>query len=299
MSSERKVELADGARRAFGLMSALAALELPRSTWHYHQSRRRSYTEKYADLRAPLEAIARRHPEYGYRRTTPELRERTGRRINRKVVQRLHQAWGLPLIRGTRTPKPSGIRRAIMAAGNRINLVAGRQEIRPMEVAYTDFTELIYAGGRRKAYLIPILDHTSKVVLGWAVGERAVTSLALEAWEQAKHSLRARRMDVSAVTIHHDQDPVFTSYAWTARLLLKDQAHVSYALGGAQDNTEMEAFNSRFKTENRSLLLDAQSLTELKQLVAKRMVYYNNVRRHSSIGYRAPSQYIATLQPWT
>ena len=220
-------------------------------------------------------------------------------RINRKVVQRLHRAWGLPLIRGARTPKPSGIRRAITAAGNRINLVAGRQEIRPLEVAYTDFTELIYAGGRRKAYLIPILDHTSKVVLGWAVGERAVTSLALEAWEQARHSLRARHVDVGAVTIHHDQDPVFTSYAWTARLLLKDQVRVSYALGGAQDNTEMEAFNSRFKTENRSLMLDVQSLTELKQLVGVRMLYYNNVRRHSSIGYRAPSQFIATLQPWS
>lgn len=47
--------------------------------------------------------------------------------------------------------------------------MAGRQEIRPLEVAYTDFTELVYAGGRRKAYLIPILDHASKVVLGWAV----------------------------------------------------------------------------------------------------------------------------------
>jgi hypothetical protein len=115
----------------------------------------------------------------------------------------------------------------------------------------------------------------------------------------AKHSLRARRMDVGGLTIHHDQDPVFTSYAWTARLLLKDQAYVSYALNGAQDNTEMEAFNSRFKTENRSLLLDAQSVSELTQLVAERMVHYNNVRRQSSIGYRAPSQYIATLQPWT
>lgn len=198
-----------------------------------------------------LEGIARRHPGYGYRRTTPELRERTGRRINHKVAQTLRRAWGLPLIRCTRTPKPSGIRRVITAAGNRINLVAGRQDIRPMEVAYTDFT------------------------------------------------LRAHRMDVGAAPIHHDQDPVFTSYAWTARLLVKDQVRVSYAQGGAQDNTEMEAFNSRFKTENRSLLLDAQSLTELKQLVAERMVYYNNIRRHSSIGYRAPSQYIATLQPWT
>ncbi|MCL4465469.1 MAG: hypothetical protein M1389_05475, partial [Chloroflexi bacterium] len=88
MSSERKVELAGRARCAFSLPSALAALELPRSTWHYHQSRRRSYTEKYADLRAPLEAIARRHPEYGYRRTTPELRERTGRRIYRNTPSR-------------------------------------------------------------------------------------------------------------------------------------------------------------------------------------------------------------------
>ena len=183
-----------------------------------------------------------------------------------------------------------------------------RQEIRPLEVAYTDFTELVYAGGRRKAYLIPILDYASKLVLGWAVGERAVTSLALEAWERAKRSLRARRMDLSLVTIHHDQDPVFTSYAWTARLLLKDQVHVSYTLGGAQDNTEMEAFNSRFtpalaggarETENRSLLLDVPSLGQLKALGAERIEYYNNVRRHSSIGYRAPSQFIATLQPWS
>ena len=147
--------------------------------------------------------------------------------------------------------------------------------------------ELVYASGKRKAYLIPILDHASKVVLGLAVGERAVTSL------------RAHRMDLSPVAIHHDQDPVFTNYTWTARLLLKDQVRVSYALGGAQDKAEMEAFNSRFKTEYRSLLLDAQSSAELKQLVAERMVYYNNVRRHSSIGYRAPSQFIATLPPWS
>ena len=75
---------------------------------------------------------------------------------------------------------------------------------------------------------------------------------------------------------------------------------MSHTLGGAQDNTEMEALNSRFKTENGSLLLDVRrSLTELKQLVAERMVYYNNVRWQTSIGYRVPSQFIATLQPWT
>jgi hypothetical protein len=102
----------------------------------------------------------------GYRRTAVEQREAHGRRVNHKVVQRLHQAWELPLIRGTKPPKPSGIRRAITAAGDRINLVAGRETIRPFEVAHTDFTELVYANGRRKAYLMPLVDHATKLVLG-------------------------------------------------------------------------------------------------------------------------------------
>jgi len=38
----------------------------------------------------------------------------------------------------------------------------------------------------------------------------------------------------------------------------------------------MEAFNSRFKTENRSLFLDAQTLTQLVAVVGRRMNYYNH-----------------------
>jgi transposase InsO family protein len=227
------------------------------------------------------------------------LREVYGQAVNHKVVQRLHQAWDLPLIRGTRRPKPSGIRQAITAAGGRINQVAGRGAIRAFEVAYTDFTELVYAEARRKAYLMPIIDHASKLVLGWAVGAHAQTSLALEAWGQASKTLRAQGVNMAQVIVHHDQDPVFTGYGWTWRLLLQDKVRVSYALNGAKDNPEMEAFNSRFKTENRSLLLDAQTLQELQALVAERMDYYNRQRRHSSIGYRAPMTYIASLQPWT
>jgi putative transposase len=162
MSTEEKVSLIRQVQNEHGLSSALAALQLPRSIWYYHRNQRVPYTEKYAYLRKPLESFARNHHEYGYRRTTPELREAYGYIVNHKVVQRLHQAWDLPLIRGTRPPKVSGIRKAITAAGDRINLVAGRDTIQAFEVAYTDFTELVYANGRRKAYLIPILDHASR-----------------------------------------------------------------------------------------------------------------------------------------
>ena len=50
---------------------------------------------------------------------------------------------------------------------------------------------------------------------------------------------------------------------------MKDRVRVSYALSGARDNLEMESFISQFKTENRSLLPDAQTLANL-QLVSGR-----------------------------
>jgi transposase InsO family protein len=256
----------------------------------------KAYTEKYAHLREPLETIARKHPAYGYRRSTEELEEIRCHKTNHKVVQRLHQEWGLPLLRSIKPPKPSGIRQVITAAGDRINLVAKaeKDEIETFDVAYTDFTELIYEDGHRKAHLIPIIDHASKMVLGWALGDRAVTDLALRAWGYARETLVGYGVELQDFILHHDQDPVFTGYRWTSQLLLKDQIRVSYALNGARDNPEMESFNSRFKTENRSLLLDAQTLEELQLVVRERMAYHNGVRRHSTIGYQAPVMYIET-----
>ena len=289
MSVREKVGLARSAVEEYPLGAVLSALELARSTWYYHRGQAvRSYEEKYAELRRPLESIARDHPGYGYRRTVPELRERLGRVVNHKVVRRLHQCWDLPLRRSTRRPKPSGVRQAIKVAGDRVNLVAGLEGIGPFDVLYTDFTELVYAGGRAKAHLMVLLDHASKLVLGHAVGEQAVTGLALVAWKRAKRTLRRLGQPVEGLIVHHDRDSVYTSYAWTDRLLLTDGVRISYALRGAQDNTEMESFHGRFKEENFSLFLDAEVRGELESVVAKRILYYNGKRRHSTLGNRSP-----------
>ncbi len=296
MTTEEKVERVGEVQGRFPLGAALEVIDLPRSTWYYHQRVRRSYEHKYEHLREPLQEIARGHPEYGYRRATVELAA-GGHRVNRKVVQRLHRLWDLPLLRGTKRPKPSGIRQAIRTAGRRIDRRPGEKgRIGPFGVLYTDFTQLVYAGGRRKAQLIPILDHKTKVAAGWAVGERAVTALALEAWEGAKEMLSTLGISWEGVILHHDQDPVFTGYGWTSRLLLDDGVQLSYALNGARDNPEMEAFNSRFKSENQSLFNEAQSFEELVVLLADRFDYYNRERRHSSIGYLAPLSYVKNLK---
>ena len=292
MSIVQKVALVSSVKPEYGLKPALAAVELAKSTWSYHQQQKIPYEQKYEHLQPELEAIAQAHPEYGYRRTTVELNSRFKRPVNRKVVQRLHQLWEFKLGRNIRPPKPSRLRQVITQAGQRANLVAQLAEICLFQVVYTDFTELLYAQGQRKAYLMPIIGHTSKVVWGWAVGRQANTDLALAAWAQAKVTLAQLKIDYTGLIMHHDQDSVYTSHAWLDQLLLQDHVRPSYALAGAKDNPAMESFNGRFKGENAPLFLEAQTLAELQQLVTERMTYYNTVRRHSTLGYLSPLAFI-------
>lgn len=292
MTTAAKVKLVASVREEYGLSAALEALELPRSSWYYHQREKISYAEKYAHLRESLETIAREHPEYGIPRVTTELRQSYQQVVNHKVVQRLLKLWDLSLLRSARSPKPSPIRRVILKAGKRANLVAQMSQIGLFQVVYTDFTELVFADGSRKAHLMPIIGHASKFAFGWAVGKRANTILALKAWKRAKATFNHLHIPVSGLVMHHDQDSVYTGYDWTGQLLLADQVRPSYALNGARDNPAMESFIGRFKTENRSLLLDAHTLQDLQEVVARRMQYYNLDRRHSSLDNQEPLAYI-------
>ena len=297
MSTEEKVELVSSSWEEYGLATALAVVELPTSTWYYHKNEKVSYEEKYAHLRSVLEKIARKHPSYGIPRVTRELRDTHDIHINHKVVQKLLKRWDLSLVRNIRRPRPSLVQKTIKKAGKRANLVAQRDTIELFEVAYTDYTELRYANGTQKAFLMPILGHVSKLAYGWAVGKHANTCLALQAWENTKSTLQALGIPVEGMIVHHDQDSVYTSHRWTSKLLLEDKIRLSYALNGAKDNPEMESFNSHFKTENRSLFLDAETLAELRTVVSRRMDYYNSDRLHSSLDYVSPMDFIMSCQP--
>jgi len=110
------------------------------------------------------------------------------------------------------------------------------EEISLFQVLYTDFTELLYADGHRKAILMPIIGHASKIAFGWAVGESDDTNLALQAWERAKETFQKLNTSYAGTIVHHDRDPVYIGYGWTSQLLSKDGLRVSYALRGAKDN---------------------------------------------------------------
>jgi transposase InsO family protein len=290
MTTSQKMALVRGVEESVSVGVALSVVDLPRSTWYY-QAGRRPYETKHATLKAPLLKIASAFPEYGYRRSTDDLSERVGHPVNHKVVQKLARIWGLAALRRPRAPRASAVRQAITQAGERANLLLTLDhELRIFEVLVTDFTELVYGGG--KAWLMPMLDSRSKLVVGHAVSRSRNRSAALKAWQRARRTLGRFDVSISGVIVHHDRDSVYTSDDWVRRLLIEDQARLSYALRGARDNAEMESFNGRFKGENSDLFLEAETLEQLVALVAARLQHYNRKRRHSSIGNMAPMAYV-------
>lgn len=52
--------------------------------------------------------------------------------------------------------------------------------------------------------------------------------------------------------------------------------------------------SSNFKGENVLLFLEAATLEELEWVIGKQMDYYNSDRRHSSLGYRSPMEYLTS-----
>lgn len=275
----------------YGLNTTLEAIGLPKSTWYYWKSSKVDYEEKYRHLREPLVDVLNENPMYGYRRVEPELKAR-GYPVGETVVQRVLGMWDLSLRRWVTKPKPSVPRKLLQKKGHGMNLVDGMDVPKPLQVFYTDFTEIWYARGAKKAYLMPLSDHATKWVVGWSVGHRPNTDLALEVLSMAQTTLEDVGLTLGERIIHHDQDTVYTAYRWLYAVLIKHRARISYSENGAKGNTTMESFFGRFKTENQSLFHEAMNIWELRRVIAQQIDYYNRRRRHSTLGNTAPMDYV-------
>jgi len=139
---------------------------------------------------------------------------------------------------------------------------------------------------------MPLLDHATKWVIGWSVGHRPNTDLALEVLSMAQATLAEVGLTIKGRIIHHDQDSVYTGYRWLRVVLVNHRARISYSENGAKGNTTMESFFGRFKTENQSLFHEAMNIWELRRMIAQQIDYYNLRRRHSTLGNTAPMDYV-------
>ena len=244
-------------------------------------------------MKGKVLSVIEDHPGYGYRRIVPELVSRLGTPVNHKRVRRILRCYELGLPRCLPASKPSRVQRMIADAGGSADLTKDRS-FAPLEAFSTDFTELVYADGERKAWLMALLDIASRWAGGWAVAPRRHRETALDALSHLRRRVRKYDRRLTGVVIHHDRDSVYTSHDWLRQVLFGDRGQLSYAQRGARDNPWIESFWGRFKTETASLIWEAQTLDEVVEIVNRQIVYYNSERRHSALAYQPPERFLGS-----
>jgi len=136
-------------------------------------------------------------------------------------------------------------------------------------------------------HLAVIMDLYSRHIIGWAVDKTMTTELILEAFNMAV----SRRQVKLGLILHSDRGVQYRSGEYQA-VLKRHQIRSSMSRkGNCWDNAVMESFFSRLKVE----LVYAEDFKSSKEayraLFEYIEVFYNRVRRHSSLGYLSPAQY--------
>jgi putative transposase len=227
-------------------------------------------------VRASFEESKQR---YGSPRVHEDLLEQH-ERVSRKRVVRLMQEDGLKarLRKGYKLTTMSDHDQPVAA-----NLLARQFEAdAPNQRWVGDTTEFVI-GASGKLYLAAILDLFSRFIVGWAVSaanDRHVTITALE--------MAVKRRCPDAGLLHHsDQGCTYASEDYQAVLDAHGILCSMSRRGNCYDNAVMESFFSTVKTELREHF---DSCGEAKmELFDYIEVFYNQRRRHSTIGYVSPA----------
>ena len=142
-------------------------------------------------------------------------------------------------------------------------------------------------------YLAAVEDLYSRRVVGWAMDEHMDSRLVVDALAMAVQ----RRLPDEGLLAHSDRGSQYAS-AHYQRLLAKHRITCSMSRrADGWDNAPMESFFASLKKE---LVHDADFATRLEArgaIFEYIEVFYNNQRRHSSLGYVSPAEYDQSCTP--
>lgn len=137
------------------------------------------------------------------------------------------------------------------------------------------------------AFLAVVLDAFARRVVGWALGPQLTADLVQAALQQA---LMGRTPAAGAIH-HSDRGSVYASHSYRALLATSGLRCSMSRAGNCYDNAVVESFFRTLKVERvydrRYVSLDAAQ-ADLAQYIE---VFYNRVRRHSTLGYVSPVVY--------
>lgn len=219
---------------------------------------------------------------YGSPRIHRDLREDHQERVSRKRVIRLMQEDGLKARVRKRFTCTTMSDHGQPVAANLLD----RQftAAAPNQRWVGDTTEFVI-GEHGKLYLAAILDLYSRFIVGWAVSAVNDRHLTLKALQMAL----TRRCPEAGLLHHSDQGSTYASEDYQDVLEAHGITCSMSRRGNCHDNAVMEAFFSSLKSE----LADRfDSGGDAKMALFDYIeVFYNQRRRHSTIGYVSPAAF--------
>lgn len=138
-------------------------------------------------------------------------------------------------------------------------------------------------GDSGKVYLAAILDLFSRFVVGWAISTANDRHLTLAALRMALN----RRYPEAGLLHHSDRGCTYASADYQQQLEAHGITCSMSRTGDCYDNAVMEAFFATVKNELADRF-DSSSHAK-RELFEYLEVFYNQQRRHSSIGYISPA----------
>jgi len=213
------------------------------------------------------EAIEGDGYNYGYKKLTMLLRRSKKLIINHKKVYRLLKDAGLLKERHKKLGKSF--------AKYRIVIPGGPLEVLEMDIKYA----WVHKDGRY-AYLFDrvIIDYHTGLT---CTGADAAFTLS-RAW--------AKRNPAEGLIIRTDNGPQFISSSFELACENISTLHERIPPKSPNSNAHIEAFHSILE-EDCLGLYEFDTFAQSYQIITEFMKYYNEVRLHSSIGYKPPQEY--------
>jgi|SRR5579859_6045474 len=219
---------------------------------------------------------------YGSPRIHRELRDQ-GRSHSRKRVARLMREAELAALRKRRRALTTKRDETHPIAPNLLNREFTATE--PNKKWVTDITYIPTKQGW--LYLAVILDLYSRIVVGWSMSSHCDEALV----ENALLMALTRRRPKAGLLHHSDRGCQYTSRAYRQRLE-HSQIRVSMSRkGNCWDNAAMESFFGTVKDECVGSTIYLSHEEARLALFTYLEVYYNRLRRHSTLGYVSPFIY--------
>lgn len=222
---------------------------------------------------------------YGYLRVHSDLKD-WGQTVGKHQVANLMREHGLVAKMKRKRSGRSRMRRFYNAEADRIGCCPAANE--QGDIWVTDITQINTVN--KPFFLAVVMDKFSRRLVGLAMGLHRDAALVCRALKDALK----RQPDTKVSLSHSDQGVEYTSHPYRKLLKANNMERSISRRGNCYDNAHMESFFHSLKTEMvyfQRFVSEKMGMRKVRAYIE----YYNNKRKHSSLGYLSPVQFEALV----